>query len=293
MAITSGFFNSVSGDRTYNAEDMTRYFEGLVSPGVFANPSNNLQVTSTGDSMNVSVQPGRGIIDCHWFKNDSAYSFTITAADALLNRIDAIVMRYVVSERKIILALKTGTPATNPVAPVMLRTADTMEYCLATIAVNKGVTQISQANITDTRADRTVCGWITNLINNIDITALYAQWQTAFNEQLAAFDQYMQTKEAAFDAWYSQLTESLQVVTTVKKYESSYTTTAATTTFPVNVSDYVYGDAIIVHLGGVLLREGVDYTLSGKNVNLTSSVPAGRTYTCIVFKSAIGNEELT
>lgn len=266
---------------------MTRYFEGLVSSGVFANPSNNLQVTATGDDMAVSVQPGRGIIDCHWFNNDAAYNFTIAAADALLNRVDAIVMRYVISERQIILAVKTGTPATNPVAPTMLRTADTMEYCLATVNVNKGVTQISQANITDTRADRNVCGWITNLVDNIDITALYKQWQTKFDEQAAAFDAYMQAKEAEFDAWYSQLTETLSVPTVVKKYEASYTTTSSTTTIPIGVSQYKSGDAILVHLNGVMLREGTDYTVSGTNIVFPSAVASGRTYTCIVFKPSI------
>ena len=34
MAITSGFFNSVNDDRPYNAEQMTLYFEGLISNGI-------------------------------------------------------------------------------------------------------------------------------------------------------------------------------------------------------------------------------------------------------------------
>lgn len=34
MAITCGFFDSVSGDRTYDADQMSTYFEGLISDGV-------------------------------------------------------------------------------------------------------------------------------------------------------------------------------------------------------------------------------------------------------------------
>lgn len=31
MAVTYGFFNSVNGDRKYNADQMSSYFEGLVT----------------------------------------------------------------------------------------------------------------------------------------------------------------------------------------------------------------------------------------------------------------------
>ena len=273
MAVTSGFFNSSNGDRVYNAEDMTRYFEGLISSGVFANPSNNLQVTSSGDSMVVSVQPGRGIIDCHWINNDAAYDITISASDALLNRIDAIIMRYDVSARKITLELKTGTPAENPVAPTMLRSANTMEYCLATIRVNKGITIITQANITDTRANSDLCGWITNLVDNVDVTALYAQWQAKFDEQYKAFNEL-----------YEQIKTTLQVPTKVKKYEETFTTTASTSSIAIPVAEYEVGDALLVHLGGILLREGIDYTVSGTNITLPTAVAADRDYTFIVFK---------
>ena len=287
MAVKSGFFNSSNGDRVYNAEDMSRYFEGLVSSGVFANPSDSLQVTANGENMVVSIQPGRGIIDCHWVNNDSTYDIVISASNELQNRIDAIVMRYNVLNREIVFAVKTGTPATNPVAPTMLRTETTQEYCLATIKVNKGVIVISQSDITDTRPNTDVCGWITNLVDNIDISALNAQWQAKFAEQSAEFDAYMQAKEAEFDSWYAQLTSTLSVPTVIKKYEGRTTTTGSTTTMPIPVSQYVNGDALLVHLGGMLLAEGVDYTVDGTSIIFPSAVGADRTYTFIVFKPSI------
>lgn len=287
MAIKSGFFNSSDGDRVYNAEDMTRYFEGLVSSGVFANPSDNLQVTANGESMTVSVQAGRGIIDCHWLSNDAPYDIVISASNALQDRIDAVVMRYNVLNREIVLAVKTGTPASSPVAPTMLRTEATREYCLATVKVNKGVIVISQSDITDTRANSDICGWITNLVGNIDISALNAQWQAKFAEQAAEFEEYMQTKKSAFDAWYAELTSTLSVPAVVKKYEAQVTTTASTTTITIPVAQYADGDALLVHLGGTLLVEGVDYTVSGTTITFPSAVASGRTYTVIVFKPSI------
>ena len=44
MSITSGFFNSVNGDRTYNADQMSTYFKGLIGSGVYENVGGALQV---------------------------------------------------------------------------------------------------------------------------------------------------------------------------------------------------------------------------------------------------------
>lgn len=66
MAITSGFFNSVNGDRVYNAREISMYFDGLISDGVYESVGGKLQVTATGLGMQVTVAAGRAIIDCQW-----------------------------------------------------------------------------------------------------------------------------------------------------------------------------------------------------------------------------------
>ena len=35
MALTYGFYNSLNGDRKYNAMDISRLFDGLIKDGVF------------------------------------------------------------------------------------------------------------------------------------------------------------------------------------------------------------------------------------------------------------------
>ena len=59
MAITSGFFDSVSGDRTYDADQMSTYFEGLISDGVYENVGDRFAVTSANSGMNINVGAGR------------------------------------------------------------------------------------------------------------------------------------------------------------------------------------------------------------------------------------------
>ena len=44
MAWTSGFFNSVNGDRLYNADQMSHIFEGLITDGVYESVGNKLAV---------------------------------------------------------------------------------------------------------------------------------------------------------------------------------------------------------------------------------------------------------
>ena len=46
MTIRYGFFNSVSKDRKYDADDFNYLLRKLISNGVFASPSNTLQVLS-------------------------------------------------------------------------------------------------------------------------------------------------------------------------------------------------------------------------------------------------------
>ena len=44
MALTSGFYNSINGDRTYNAEQMSSIFDGIINDGVFASIGKVFQV---------------------------------------------------------------------------------------------------------------------------------------------------------------------------------------------------------------------------------------------------------
>ena len=190
MAATYGFFNSLNGDRTYNADQMSEYFDGLVSNGVYENVGEALQVlTATG--MNVSVQPGRAIINCKWFNLDSAETVPIAAAAAALNRYTAVVLRLNMSARSITLTTIDGTPATNPIMPQISNTAQIKDLCLAMVYVAAGATSLTQANITDMRASAS-CGWVTGLIKQVDTSQLFLQWQTAYedyyNRMTAAFD---------------------------------------------------------------------------------------------------------
>lgn len=199
MTIRSGFFNSVDGDRKYNADDMNRPYKNLITNGVFPNPSTNLQVL-VSSGMTVQILEGDGMFGDGWAHNDAPVLVTLDAGESNLNRIDAVVIARDTSElvRDTKAYVKKGTPASSPVAPAMTRNNYLNEYCLATVYIASGTTSISQSMITDTRADSNVCGWVTGLIEQVDTATLFLQWQTAYEEQYRA-------NTDAFNSWFTNL----------------------------------------------------------------------------------------
>lgn len=148
MAITYGYFDSINGDRKYNADQMSEYFDGIVSDGVFQSVGGALAVSaqSTPD-MSVKVASGRAIINSKWIKNDADITLPITAASTAYNRITSIIIQLDSSSRIIRITTKDGIPASTPVAPVL--SSNEME--LARILVVANAEYISDARITDQR----------------------------------------------------------------------------------------------------------------------------------------------
>ena len=165
MAIRSGFFNSVAGDRLYSASEFAEYFAAFIGTGVFPDPSTCLQiVVATG--LQVKVKAGKAWISGYILINDADYLETLTA-DAVLNRIDRMVVRLHYSNRTMSIVRKVGTLASSPVAPAITRDAEMYELSLALISVPGGSTTITQGNITDTRGDSSTCGFVSSTITNI------------------------------------------------------------------------------------------------------------------------------
>ena len=112
MAVTYGFFNSLDSDRIYNADQMSTYFKGLVSDGVYESVDDAMIVRSdTG--MNVTVGTGRAIIDCKWINIDSPVDVALSASHVTLNRYTAICVHLDVGNRLMEIMTIDGTNATD------------------------------------------------------------------------------------------------------------------------------------------------------------------------------------
>ena len=256
------FFNALpnddgSWDREYNADDFSNYLNLLVGSGVFPNPSTNLQVMASS-GFDLVVKAGSGWIDGKKIENTTDYSLTLDGSDILLNRIDRVIFYLDNSTREMGIGVLKGTPAENPVAPDLTRTATRQEYCLATVLVSKQVTDITQADITDTRADSDVCGWVAGLIQQVDTSTLFNQWQTAYATYYAAVQQQLNdfmetlTQTLRVNTYLTQFTKVVNI-----DYEDSKV-------IPLNMQYYTYNptDIIEVYINGLAGTPTTDFTVN-------------------------------
>ena len=58
MPITSGFYNSVNGDRVYDADQFGSLFDGIISEGIFPNVGDKFFVRPVNNTMDVYVYNG-------------------------------------------------------------------------------------------------------------------------------------------------------------------------------------------------------------------------------------------
>ena len=298
MAITYGFFNAIKQsdgtyDRTYNADQMSTYFEGLVSDGVYESVGDAMQVVASS-GMQIQVKSGRMLINSKWVKNDAAYPITINAAHVTLNRYTAIVVRLDLSARTISIVAKDGDNATDPTKPTMTNSQTVKEMCLAYIYVGRGVTSISQANIEDTRPDNNVCGWVTGIVQQVDTSKLFLQWQTAYEEFYQQMQTWQQQQEAAFNTWFSALTDQLNVNTYIQRYHKTINMGTKNGVFPLDMSGYTYAatDVLFVNVNGVMLTEEYDYILDTSKtpveIHTNAELDAENILEITVLKSKIG-----
>ena len=276
-----GFYNAVMvdglPDRTYNADEVNDFLEGLVSKnGIFATISNACQVLS-GTGLQVIVKVGKGMVDNHWFRVESDITLDIEAADVILNRIDSVIVRHSSTDRKITLEIKKGTLATNPVAPTLTRTEEVYEICLANVLVSKNATAITQSNITDTRPNNEVCGWITGLIEQIDTTTLFNQYEDAqnifINEKINEYNDWEATQQTNFDNWFNDVQNNVKATSLYREYQAVYTTIEANEQIISIPSSINYSnnslDVLNVLINGMLIVEGVGYTINSQGTAIT------------------------
>ena len=197
-------------DRVYLAEQFAAYFASFIGNGVFAGKSNKLQVLSMeAPAMQVRIQEGQGWINGYWYENMSELYVPIEVADGILSRVDSIVLRLGMTERNMWIAVKKGTPSYNPVAPEVTRNNDYFELQLATVWVGAGYTNIKQSDITDTRLDSDVCGFVASLIEQLDTTGLGAQLQGYIEKYIQDADVVYAGYTAKLDADYTSYAAKL------------------------------------------------------------------------------------
>lgn len=186
MSVTYGFYNSIKGDRKYNALEMSSIFDGIIVDGVYMSIGDALNVKSSG-GMGITVGIGRAWFNHTWTLNDSLLPLTLANSDVLLNRIDAIVLEVNnnTEVRKNTIKILKGTPSSKPVKPTMTEGELLNQHPLAYISIPAGATSISQSNI-ENAVGTSACPYVTGVLKGMDIDKLVAQWGAQWAEWLSS-----------------------------------------------------------------------------------------------------------
>lgn len=212
MSVTSGFFNSLNGDRRYNSEQMSAIFDGIINDGVFSNVGTAFMV-SADSGTTITIGIGRAWFKSTWLFNDSILPMETEISEILLDRYDAVVIEIDHSEsvRAGTIKIIKGTPSSNPQRPTMIRTQDVNQYPLAYIFRKAGSNTIAQADITS-MIGTSSCPYITGIleVQNIDnIVAQWKdQWQRWFADKTTTGENQMIQWEETWDKWFAEETTS-------------------------------------------------------------------------------------
>lgn len=183
MAEKSGFFNARETevgtyDREYDAEQFAEYFANFISDGVYANPANQLKVVfddSPSKPFVVIVRKGKAYIDGYWYELTEDMEITIPANTKPYAIKDVVCCTLDKTERKVSIVLKEDVTSDYPA-----NNNTQHDLVLSTILVQPNASKLNAEDITDKRPDKTYCGFVTGMVDQIDTTELFKQYDDAF-----------------------------------------------------------------------------------------------------------------
>lgn len=173
------FFNSINGDRVYDADSFSTWLRKFFTSGVF---EGELAVTAA-EGMAVEVGSGYANVDGKVRFFNSPQTIALSPANSTYPRIDTIAVERNDANREIKLKYITGQYSGNTPSPAERQWGNGVyQLVLAQIYVGAGATSISQANISDTRPDSSLCGYVVGTVEEINLSQILAQSQEQFAE---------------------------------------------------------------------------------------------------------------
>lgn len=219
MSVSSGFFNSLNGDRKYDAAQMSAIFDGLIIDGVFASIGTAFAVKAAG-GLTVNVGIGKAWFDHTWTVNDSILPMTAPEAEVLLDRIDAVVLEVNGTEsvRENTIKFVKGDPSSAPSRPTLTNEGNVHQYPLCYIYRKYGTAVINQADITPMVGTEST-PFVTGILQTISLDELLGKWQDELDRFTDArsqeVDDWIAQEESDFTAWFNKMKADLQQEQTV------------------------------------------------------------------------------
>lgn len=194
MSLSYGFYNSDDFDRRYNALQISRIFDGIITDGVYATIGDNLMVTVSEDQENILVGSGRAWFNHTWSYNDSSYMINI---EALLpfptygTIIYGIVLQINTNTRTNSIEVLAGPNSQDGIKPELQNTPGVYQYPLAYVTrtwTRDGVTPVTASDIENT-VGTSACPFVAAVIEpSFNLDDLIGQFQSQFNDMIADGD---------------------------------------------------------------------------------------------------------
>lgn len=197
MAITYGFYNSDNGDRVYNAEDLTKIFDGIIQDGVFQTIGNHFQVTEVNGENNACyVNTGKAWFDHTYTVNDTIMSLNFDAVTVQAqSRIDAVVIDVDIENRTNDIIVVKGEQSLEPVKPTLINETEHKQYALAYITLKGSENSVvKNANIENNVGSN----------NNVDPTHPVLPWVIGAMQVVSPTDIINQL-EARINDWFDTM----------------------------------------------------------------------------------------
>lgn len=143
------FFDSVNGDRKYNARDISEIFEGIISDGVFKEIGDRFKVEpKEGSPMWITVGTGQGWFNGIKVNNTTKIEIGIPSAITTDNYLDAIILEINKKERGGSIFLMEKYNENKLINDEFIH-----QYVLALIDVKIGITNITDKDISNLVGD--------------------------------------------------------------------------------------------------------------------------------------------
>lgn len=196
MSITYGFYNSLNGDRKYDAVQISKMFDGLVTDGVYAHVGEFFVIKATNGNT-ITVGSGRSWFSHTWTVNDAAMQITLDPSDLLTDRYDVMVIEHNFANRINTVKCIKGVSSSTPIVPVMINNASIRQIPLGVIFRKALAAGITQSDITN-KVGTSECPFSTAVLQSVSIDAMTSQWNSQWAQQLI-------TNQAGFTTWFNQI----------------------------------------------------------------------------------------
>ena len=185
------FWNSENGDRLYDADSFAEWLSHFFTTGVF---KDELFVQAT-EGMKVSVSSGYANVNgkVRFFGTSTNLNIEVS------NGLYTIVVERNDTNREITLKVVKGNYSGNsPEATAPVRTNVIHQLVIAKVYIGAGATAIYQKDITDTRMDSNLCGYVTATVENLNYDQMMAQWEDYYSN-------FKTNEMADFQTWFDNM----------------------------------------------------------------------------------------